>query len=67
MSKLSALPSYVFRVTWSALDGLPREDSVKAAYFQEQGVYTVFKDAEHAAVDSYKTDHVVRIERRDAR
>lgn len=36
---------------------------IHASYFQEQGVYTLFKDDEHVVVEALKTEFVVRIVR----
>jgi hypothetical protein len=63
MSKLSDLPLYAFTVHTLEPDGLLREGAITASYFQEQGVYTVFKDTEHAVVEAYKTEFVTRIVR----
>lgn len=63
MSKLADPRMYTFTVTWTGLDGLVQEGTATAAYFQESGPYTVFKDVEHAVVGAYKTDAVVRVVR----
>lgn len=63
MSKLADPRMYKFTVTWMGLDGLTQEAVVTAAYFQEAGPYTVFKDVEHAVVEAHKTDLVTRIAR----
>lgn len=61
--KVTRLPLYAFTVEWTGLDGLGREGAITAAYFQEQGAYTVFKDPEHTVVEAFKTACVTRIVR----
>jgi hypothetical protein len=63
MSKGPSMPVYRFTVLVSGAGAVPVEHNVKACYFQESGKYTVLKDAEHAVVDAYKTDAVLRISR----
>lgn len=65
MSKLPSLPLYAFTVhTVSPANGLPAElVALTAAYFQESGPYTVFKDVDHSVVEAFKTDFVTRIVR----
>lgn len=67
MSKLPDLPVYDFDVFVMDVGGVAALDddqsSVTASYFQESGVYTVFKDTDHSVVKAYKTDLVVLIER----
>ena len=58
-----AIPEYVYEV------GLVKPymgDQFKAAYFQEQGTFTIFKDAAHAVVHAYRTDLVASIARKDS-
>lgn len=67
MSKLPDIPTYEFRV-WTLPVGLGSEvlnesDPIEAAYFQEQGVYTLFKDGCHVVVEALKTELVTRIVR----
>jgi len=63
MSKGPSIPVYRFTVFATAVRDLVDEYTVTACYFQEQGAYTVLKDAEHAAVSAFKTDSVLRIMR----
>jgi hypothetical protein len=63
MSKLSDLPTYAFTVHTVDVDLKSQVGAITASYFQEQGAYTVFKDSEHAVVEAYKTDLVMRIVR----
>ena len=66
MSKLPDLPLYAFTVhTMPLIEGFPEESAgaITAAYFQESGAYTVFKDSEHTVVEAYKTELVTRIVR----
>lgn len=66
MSKLPGLPLYAFTVhTLLVGAGAVEEASgaITAAYFQESGAYTVFKDTEHMVVEAFKTDLVTRIVR----
>jgi hypothetical protein len=62
-SRMSKLPVYPFTVHWTGLDGLGREGELTAAYFQESGQYTFFKDVDHSVVEAFKTDRVTRIVR----
>lgn len=64
MSKPVGMPVYVFTVYTVEPTGIEWDSGmVTAAYFQEAGAYTVFKDAEHAVVEAYKTAYVSRIVR----
>lgn len=67
MSKLPVLPSCLHKVSTHEVDGLLGEYEVLAAYFQETGRFTVFKDDTHAVVDAFRTDTVLRIKREDVR
>lgn len=66
MPKGSDIPSYRFQVEIRSLDGLCEEHTVHSAYFQDAGVYTVFKDADHAVIQAFRTDLVTRIVRTGA-
>lgn len=63
---MSDLNTYEFRV-WSFPLGIGSKavesEPIEASYFQEQGVYTLFKDAGHVVVEAYKTDLVTRVVR----
>jgi hypothetical protein len=63
MSKLPVLPLYAYTVHWTGLDGLTQKAAITASYFQESGVYTVFKDTDHSVVEAFKTECVTRIVR----
>lgn len=56
------LTQYEFLVSLVGANGLKMEDQdVLAAYFQESGRYTVFKDVDHTMVAGFKTDLVTQI------
>lgn len=63
---MSDLCTYEFNV-WTLPLSLATEavksEPVHASYFQEQGVYTLFKDSGHLVVEALKTELVVRIVR----
>lgn len=62
----NALPLHQFTITQVAY-GTNMDDYVlTAAYFVEDGTYTVFKDSTHAAVEAFRTDTVLRITRGSA-
>lgn len=63
MSKAPSIPAFRYTVLTVSPGGLPDEHTVRACYFQESGAYTVWKDAEHAVVDAFKTSAVLRISR----
>lgn len=64
MSKAGFLPLYGFTVHTVTPGGLQAESgAITAAYFQESGRYTVFKDTEHTVVEAYLTDLVTRVVR----
>jgi hypothetical protein len=67
MSKTADLPTFTYTVhTLSTTGGAEFEhEPVEAAYFQEQGAFTVFKDAFHLSVAAFKTDLVTLILRSD--
>lgn len=63
MSKVSDMPLYAFTV-YTTESGIEWDSgTITAAYFQESGAYTIFKDAEHAVIEAYKTAYVSRIVR----
>lgn len=57
-----AIPEYLYRVTLVEPYSF---DEFRAAYFQEQVSFTVFKDAAHAVVSAYRTELVVAVTRED--
>jgi hypothetical protein len=57
-----AIPEYLYRVTLAEPYSF---DEFRAAYFQEQGSFTIFKDAAHAVVSAYQTGLVVGVVRED--
>lgn len=63
---MSDLCTYEFQV-WTMPLALQtnevKTEPFEAAYFQEQGLYTLFKDAAHVAVSAFKTELVTRIVR----
>lgn len=60
-------PLHEFKVLHITVDGLrAAQYQVAAAYFTEDGAYTLFKDSAHAAVGAFRTDHVLLISRGDA-
>lgn len=63
MAKAAELPLFEYTASSWGHDGLPRENKVVAAYFQESGRYTVFKDEDHIALLAIRSDLVERIER----
>lgn len=64
MSKAAFLPLFGFTVHTVNAEGSPDElKSLTAAYFQESGRYTVFKDVEHTVVEAFRTDLVTRVVR----
>lgn len=64
MPKAFDMPLYAFTVHTALADKtLASSGAITAAYFQEQGAYTVFKDTEHAVVEAFRTDLVTRIVR----
>lgn len=56
------LSEYRFQVLNPATPGT-QYGTVRAAYFAEDGAYTLFKDAGHANVLALRSDYVVSIER----
>lgn len=66
MSKADSLPSVAHTVRVHDVDTLVKDYQVQAAYFQETGRFTVFKDDAHAVIDAFRTDTVLRITRGDA-
>lgn len=53
-----------YRIVCEGVGGLPAPDkTIKAAYFQQDGQFTVFKDGEGAAVFAVKNDVLLSIER----
>lgn len=64
MSKLlDLLPTFEFTVYELSLGGVANEHKVEAAYFQESGSYTLFKDDVHVVVAAFKTDLVSQVRR----
>lgn len=60
---VDSMPTYAFTV-YTMEPGIEGDSgAITAAYFQESGAYTVFKDSEHAVVEAYKTEFVSRIVR----
>lgn len=60
----ASLPSYRFTVTQTdPRDGSIANFHLTAAYFTEEGRYTVFKDSGHGAVEAFRTDTVHRVSR----
>lgn len=63
---MSELHTFEFQVwTLPLSHGLEAVKSppIEASYFQEQGVYTLFKDSGHVVVEALKTELVTRIVR----
>jgi hypothetical protein len=55
-------PLFNFTVIQTTPLGPAAEDChLVAAYFTEDGVYTLFKDSRHATVEGFRTDTVLRI------
>lgn len=66
MSKTADLATFEFAVHTLAPDGSwYKHKPVEAAYFQEQGAFTLFKDAFHIAVAAFRTELVTQIVRSD--
>lgn len=67
MSKLPDLPTFEYTVGLlnPASVTVMEADAVLAAYFQESGAYTVFKDDLHTAVAAFRTELVTEIRRSD--
>lgn len=56
-------PMHRFTVTQTNLSGDIGNYHLTAAYFVEDGAYTLFKDSGHAVVEAFRTDTVLRISR----
>lgn len=55
---------YTYRISCEGVGGLPAPDKdVEAAYFQQDGEFTVFKDGVNAAVYSVKNSVLLTVER----
>lgn len=53
-----------YRIICEGVGGIPAPDkTIEAAYFQQDGQFTVFKDGEGAAVFAVKNDVLLCIER----
>lgn len=56
--------THTYRISCEGVGGLPAPDKdVEAAYFQQDGQFTVFKDAANAAVFSVQNRALISIER----
>ena len=58
--------THAYRIVCEGVGGFPAPDKeIGAAYFQQDGQFTVFKDADNAPVFSVRNDALLSIERVD--